>query len=94
MARRKRQIQESLRWPNAFANPEALQLLVAREEWKLLVKDLALLHQDLSYRLGHEIVVSMEQAAQQNFQRGQLAGIERIIEFEQELSEWREDHKG
>jgi hypothetical protein len=35
----------------------------------------------------------MEQAAEQNSLRGILSGIERIIEFAQDLKEWREQAK-
>lgn len=57
------------------------------------MEDLKEVAENLSYRLAHEVVVSMEQAAEQNSLRGILSGIERITEFEEDLKSWREENK-
>ena len=49
--------------------------------------------EELSYRLAHEVVTNMDMAAEQNSLRGILNGIERVIEFEEDLKEWREQNK-
>ena len=95
LARRRHKADPSVssRWPKSFVNAERMQLLVASEEWRYLVEDLRSHYQEQCYRLVHEVAVTGEQIALQNFERGRLAGWEWILEFEQELKEWREQGK-
>jgi hypothetical protein len=55
--------------------------------------DLRVLRQDLTFRIVHDLKPTREGEAEQNFQRGQVAAFERLLEFEEELKEWRESHK-
>jgi hypothetical protein len=57
------------------------------------VADLAQHHQEESYKLVHELPNTVERMAEQNFERGRLAGWEWILEFEQELKSWLQEHK-
>jgi len=41
----------------------------------------------------HEVPDTVEKMAEQNFQRGQLSAIERVMDFEEELKAWREQTK-
>jgi hypothetical protein len=41
----------------------------------------------------HEIKPTPEGQAEQNFQRGQVAILERLLEFEEEMKEWQQSHK-
>jgi hypothetical protein len=96
MARRKTDrepIQDSLRWPTSFANAERMQLLVASEAWQAVVADLRQHHQEQAFKITHEVPKTTEDVMQQNFERGRLAGWEWILEFEEELQEWREQSK-
>ena len=93
MASSRKSIQESLRWPNVFAQPEAAQSLVANRGWQLVLLDLKKLHEDASYKIVHEIRPTPDGQAEQNFQRGQVAMLERLLEFEEELKEWLENRK-
>ena len=90
---KKKSVQDSFRWPGAFSNPEACSLLADQPGWKLVVADLQALADSLQYKVVHQVPVSMEQVAQQNFERGQIAALERILEFEQELAEWKKARK-
>ena len=85
--------QESLRWPNAFRDVEASASLVGQRGWLNLLADLRQLHAELNYKIVHELKPTREGEAEQNFQRGQVAILERLLEFEEELKEWRESHK-
>jgi hypothetical protein len=94
VARRKQAAEvESLRWPSAFASAEQAQLLVNHPAWKLLIQDLRRHHQEQSYRLVHEMPSTVEKMAEQNFERGRLAGWEWLLEFEEELREWQSQRK-
>ena len=86
-------IPESLRWPNALDNLEASQSLVAQRGWANLLLDLRALHGELCHRVVHEIKPTAEGQAEQNFQRGQVAILERLLEFEAEMKEWQESRK-
>jgi len=86
-------IQGSYRWPSSFAAVEASQLLVSSPGWANLVADLRKLYRDLSYKLLHEVPDTTERMAVQNFDRGMLCAIERMIEFEEELKAWKEQTK-
>jgi hypothetical protein len=57
------------------------------------VADLRKLYRDLSYKLLHEVPDTTERMAVQNFDRGMLCAIERMIEFEEELKAWKEQTK-
>lgn len=92
MARRK-PVEESLRWPSAFADEEAAQSLVNHPGWKRVIADLRAHHQEQSYRVVHEMPITLVKAAEQNFERGRLAGWEWILEFEQEFKEWLQQRK-
>lgn len=61
--------------------------------WANLLEDLRKMHRQLSYKLSHQFVRSMDQAVEQNFQRGQLWGLELLLEFEQEMKDWKESHR-
>jgi len=41
----------------------------------------------------HEVPQTVEKMAEQNFHRGILSGLERVIEFEEELKEWLAERK-
>jgi hypothetical protein len=84
---------ESYRWPLAFAKSEICHVGVDGDFWKLVEADLSKLHRELSHQVVHEVPHTLEQLAQQNFQRGVISGIERILEFREELKDWRETHK-
>ena len=84
---------DSQRWPSAFANVEACQSLVNHPGWKLVVADLRELHQRYQYKIAHEVPLTAVKASEQNFERGRLAGWEWVMEFEEELREWKEQHK-
>lgn len=94
MSKRKALIRESLRWPNAFANLEAMQSLAQHRGWAHLLADLRELHQQLSHRIVHEIHPTPEGQAEQNFMRGEIIVCERLLEFEEEMKEWQESSKG
>jgi hypothetical protein len=64
--------------------------LVAQRGWLNLVEDLRNSREELIARIVHELKPTRDGEAEQNFQRGQVAAIERILEFEGELSEWRQ----
>ena len=95
MPRRKGEsIPESLRWPTAFGDVVAMQYLVTQVKgWKNVVEDLRKFHRNLEHKIAHEVPNSAEKAMEQNFERGLLAGIERIVELEEEFNEWVKEHK-
>lgn len=96
MARRKaaeRSTLESFRWPESFRDPEGSQSLVAHRGWAHLVADLTAVREQYSREILYTIPINMEQEAQLNFKRGVVSGIERILEFEEELKEWRAERK-
>jgi len=95
MPRQQRQqpTQESYRWRKSFADVEGCQLLVSQRGWANLLEDLKQLHRELSYKVVHEVPQTVERMAEQNFDRGLLSGIERVIDFEEELQAWREQTK-
>jgi len=93
MARRTESTPESLRWPIAFAKLEESQSLVQQKGWLNLLADLRALHQEISRRIVHEIRPGEEGQAEQNYQRGQIGMLERLLEFEEELREWKENLK-
>ena len=94
MAKRKQEeYQESLKWPNLFANVEAVQLLVSRPEWKLLVEDCQAWVERLSYKLAHNVPTTEEAERLQVWDRGLMAGLERIVDLEQDAKDWKDQHK-
>lgn len=90
--RRKAQTQpESWQWPNAFKNPEEMQLLLSRQGWQDLMKDCQEMHQSLCHRLVHNVPSTREADTSQAFDRGMIAALEKFIYLEQDLKAWREN---
>jgi hypothetical protein len=81
--------QDSKRWPNFFADPEAAQSLVQHPHFPALVADLRLLRLALEYDVIHT-TPTMELT---NFLRGQIAVCERIETLPEELAEWQKEHR-
>jgi hypothetical protein len=48
------------------------------------------LHSGLCHSIVHDLKPGPDGEAEQNFYRGQVAAFERLLEFEQELKDWKE----
>jgi len=83
---------ESIRWPQLFRDPEAVDLLYLGQAFPRLVEDCRVRVADLRHKIVHNVPTSDEAVAIQNFQRGQIAALEDIIGLEQEVKEWKEQH--
>ena len=81
-------IQESHRWPRLFSKPEACQVLLSREEWQYLEADLERWAADLRSRVVHEVPKTIDNMAEQNFQRGYIAAIELVLGLREELEDF------
>ena len=94
MPKRRNQNQplESIRWPQLFQDPEAVDLLFLGQAFPRLVEDCRVRAEDLRHKIVHKVPTSDEAVAIQNFQRGQIAALEDIIGLEQEVKEWKEQH--
>ena len=66
---------------------------MGQEAWKQVVADLAVLREELTNKVVRNLPITPEADREQCFYRGQIAGIERIIELEQEIKEWRAERK-
>lgn len=66
---------------------------MAHRGWPNLLADLRVVHQELSYKIVHEIHPTAEGQAEQNYFRGQITMCERLLEFEEEMKQFGEEHK-
>ena len=90
MPRKDKQTPESLRWPKLFGNPEQGQSLFQTKGWEALLLDLKAKAEELSHKIIHEVPVSMDDAATQNFYRGKVAAYEDLLGIAEELGSWRD----
>jgi hypothetical protein len=57
-----------------------------------VIEDLSEVSRELSNKIVHEVPLTIDDTAEQNFQRGVVSGIERILDFAEELKSWREQN--
>ena len=83
------------RFPNSFA-PEAagdLGELLNSRGWALLLRDLAEMSNHEAVDIIHKVPTTDEAIAQQNFQRGKIAGYKDLLQLVEEWQEWKEAGK-
>ena len=81
---------ESLRWPRQFAGRavEESQFLVDSPAWAAMEAEWADQEADLLSRLRHD-----RSHLHDEFYRGQLATLEMMLGFREELADWKKEHK-
>ena len=84
---------QSLRWPQLFKDPEAVESLLSVEGWKVLLADLRDRKEALSEGIVHDIPHSQENMATQNFDRGCVSVVEDLLGLEEEYRNWKEQTK-
>lgn len=66
---------------------------MGQEAWKLVVADLEALRDELTANIVRNVPITEQADREQAFMRGQIAGVERIIDLEQDIKDWRADKK-
>ena len=80
----------SKRWPNLFANEQAVEALVHSPEWAVVLADLRDKVAVHSYDIVHGLPKNSVDEAEQNFMRGKVSAFEDLIGLAEEYREWKE----